>query len=333
MLFVDQAKISVQAGAGGNGSSAMIRQAFHRYPRPSGGDGGDGGDVLILADIQLATLLDFQFRHEFRAERGRHGGGNTRTGRCGLDCFIHVPVGTVIYDEDTGHLLRDMTQPDERLIVARGGSGGLGNARASEALPGKPGEERRLRLELKLIADVGLIGSPNAGKSSLLPRISTARPKIAAYPFTPLTPVLGVVGMGSDHPFVACDIPGLIEGAHEGRGLGMQFLRHIERTRLLVHVVDMAGMEGRDPSQDLEKVNTELSSYSGVLAQRPQLIAANKMDLSEAHTHLQRFRTTVSVPIYPISCATGAGIPELLRAIQQHLHTLEANPATPSAHE
>lgn len=319
MWFVDQAQIVVTAGAGGNGCSAMERQPFTRYPRPSGGNGGDGGDVVLMADPQLATLLDFQFRHEFRAERGRHGSGNNKTGKRGAECLIRVPIGSVVYDGETGDLLRDLVQPAERLLIARGGAGGIGNANASRATPGQPGQAFRLRLELKLIADVGLVGLPNAGKSSLLSRISTARPKIAPYPFTTKTPVLGVVSVGLDQPFVACDIPGLIEGAHQGRGLGFQFLRHIERTKLLVHVVDMAAVDGRDPVASLAQLNAELAAYSPVLAQRPQLVAANKMDLPEAAANLQRFREQTGVSAIPVSCATTSGIRELVQAIWQRL--------------
>lgn len=320
MWFVDQAQIVVTAGAGGDGCSATERQPFTRYPRPAGGDGGDGGDVVLMADAQLATLLDFQFRHEFRAERGRHGSGNNKTGKQGAECLIRVPVGTVVYDGERGDLLRDLVQPDERLLIARGGAGGVGNANAPRATPGKPGQALRLRLELKLIADVGLVGLPNAGKSSLLSRLSTARPKIAPYPFTTKTPVLGVVSAGTDQSFVACDIPGLMEGAHEGRGLGFQFLRHIERTKLLVHIVDMAAVDGRDPAAGFSQLNAELAAYSPALVRRPQLVAANKMDLPEAAANLQRFRAQTGVSVIPISCATTSGIRELVQAIWRQLH-------------
>jgi len=290
MLFIDQAEIVVAAGAGGNGCSAMFKEPYQRHPRRTGGNGGEGGDVILLADPQLATLLDFQFKHEFRAERGRHGGGNNKTGRDGADALVRVPLGTVVYDAESGRLLRDMSTAGQQLVLAVGGKGGLGNANAPAASPGKPGAELRLRLELKLIADVGLIGFPNAGKSSLLSRISTARPKIAAYPFTTKAPMLGVVSVGVGRSFVACDIPGLIEGAHQGKGLGFQFLRHIERTRLLVHLIDMAAIDGRDPVAAYAQINSELASYSPALAGRPQLIVANKIDLPEAREYLARFR-------------------------------------------
>lgn len=318
-MFVDQAELIVIAGAGGNGCQAHAKPPFSRHAHPSGGSGGDGGDVTLVADPQLATLLDFQFRHEFRAQRGQHGRGNTKTGKRGAECVIRVPVGTVVYDADTGHQLRDLVQPHEEIVVARGGRGGVGNGVAPRATPGKPGEHRRLRLELKLIADVGIMGFPNAGKSSLLARLSTARPKIASYPFTTRSPVLGVVSMGERGAFVACDIPGLIEGAHEGRGLGMQFLRHIERTRLLLHVIDMAGVDGRDPVEGFERLRAELIAYSPVLDQRRQLVVANKMDLPDARENLTRFQAAKNVPVIAISCATGSGIPTLIRTVWQQL--------------
>ncbi|MBI2884688.1 MAG: GTPase ObgE [Candidatus Omnitrophica bacterium] len=329
MLFVDRAHILIIAGNGGNGCSAMFKQPYSRYPRPNGGDGGDGGDVILLTDPQLTTLLDVQFRHEFQAERGRHGMGNTKTGRRGKDCVLRVPVGTIVQDRETGHVLRDLIRAGERIIIAHGGRGGMGNARGKgRTAPGRPGEQRELQLELKLLADVGLVGFPNAGKSSLLSRISTARPTVAAYPFTTKTPVLGVVSMGPGRSFVACDIPGLIEGAHEGRGLGMQFLRHVERTRLLVQVVDLAGVDARDPIEDFHTVRREVTAYHAPLAERPYLVAANKMDLPEAQARLAAFRAAVPVRVYPISCATGEGIPELLRAVWtrvQRLNTAAGN--------
>ncbi len=328
MQFVDQAQIVVEAGAGGNGCSAMTRQPFERHARPSGGNGGDGGDTYLVADPQLATLLDFQFRHHFRAGRGAHGRNNNKSGRRGLDAFIRVPVGTVIYDAQTGELLKDLTEPDSQWLAAKGGSGGFGNANASRTTPGHPGQRRELRLELKLIADVGLVGFPNAGKSSLLRRISTARPKVANYPFTTISPVLGVVAVDrpgsveSTRSFVACDIPGLIEGAHAGKGLGAQFLRHIERTRLLIHVIDLSGQDGAEPLERLHQLNRELAAHDPILGSRPQLIAANKMDLPDAQQRLESFRRQVREPVFPISCATGAGIPELIEAAWQRLQAL-----------
>ena len=325
MLFVDQAQILVKAGDGGRGCQAFAQPPYTRHPYPDGGSGGDGGRVIIRTDLNVATLLDFQFRHEFAAERGGHGGGNKKTGKRGEDCVVRVPVGTVIHDAETGAVLRDLTAPNEDVMIAAGGHGGIGNANAPHALPGGPGEARQLRLELKLIADAGLIGMPNAGKSSLLSRLSTARPKIAAYPFTTRYPVLGVVQVPGRGSFVACDIPGLIEGAHEGKGLGMQFLRHIERTRLLVHLVDMAAVDGREPVEAYRQVNEELAAYSPALRAKPQLVVANKMDLPEATTRLEEFRRVLGLDIgrmWPISCATGSGIPELLRGMAEALEAL-----------
>lgn len=337
MLFVDRADITVKAGAGGNGCQAFAKIPRQRHAPPSGGNGGNGGDVILLADPNLATLLDFQFRHEFRGERGRHGGPNNRTGRRGEDAIVRIPVGTVVMDLTTGRLLGDFVKPEERVMVVRGGAGGTGNANMPQAKlafharhrtaetaarPGRPGQVRQLRLELKLIADVGLVGMPNAGKSSLLARISTARPKVAAYPFTTTSPVLGVVSVGERDSFVACDIPGLIEGAHEGKGLGTQFLRHVERTRLLLHIVDMSGMDNRDPAASYAQVNEELAAHNPVLGRRPQLVVANKMDLPDSAKHLKRFERAIGRQPVQISCATGAGIPELLKAVRRHLRTL-----------
>jgi len=334
MRFVDHAQITVKAGDGGCGCLAFAQPPYTRRPVPDGGDGGDGGDVVLRADLNVSTLLDFQFRHTFAAGRGGHGGGNRKSGKRGADVVIRVPVGTVVRDADTSELLKDFVQAHDHVVAARGGQGGFGNAskRKSpstrrrereagkpQASPGSPGEQRRLALELKLIADVGLVGLPNAGKSSLLSRISTARPKVAPYPFTTRYPVLGVVRADAQGSFVACDIPGLIEGAHRGRGLGTQFLRHIERTRLLVHLVDMAAVDGRRPVEAFRQLNEELAAYSHALARRPQLIVANKMDLPAAEEHLLAFQQAMGRSVWPISCATGRGIPELVRAIWEAL--------------
>jgi GTP-binding protein len=321
MWFVDQATILVSAGDGGRGCSSLAQPPRERYPHPDGGDGGDGGDVVLVADPNVATLLDFHFRHEFAAGRGRHGGSNQKTGKRGERCVIRVPVGTVIFDADRGIALRDLVRESEEALVARGGRGGLGNATVAEAQPGQAGERRSLRLELKLIADVGIVGFPNAGKSSLLSRISTARPKIGAYPFTTRYPVLGVVLADGRGSFVACDIPGLIEGAHEGKGLGFQFLRHIERTRLLVHLIDLAAVDGREPVAAYHALNGELSAYGEALAQKPQVVAVNKIDLPEARERLAAFARTIQQPVWPISCATGEGITALVNAIWDQLQS------------
>ena len=327
MVFVDHVQITVKAGDGGRGCPAFAQPPYIRYPYPDGGDGGDGGNVIVQADPNIATLLDFRFRHEFKSGRGGHGGSNKKTGKRGEHCLIRVPVGTVLYDAATRDLLRDLTLPGEQVVVAAGGRGGLGNVSATEAMPGRPGERRDMVLELKLIADVGLVGFPNAGKSSLLARISTARPKIAAYPFTTRYPVLGVVSVHGVGSFVACDIPGLIEGAHQGKGLGIQFLRHIERTRVLVHLIDMAGIDGRDPVQAFHQLNHELTAYSPSLVSRPQVIVANKMDLPEAQEHLNAFERAVGRRVWPISCATGAGIPALLEAVWTALRQADEVPS------
>ena len=322
MWFVDRAEIVVKAGDGGRGCASFAQPPYTRHPYPDGGDGGDGGDVVLAADPNIATLLDFHFKHEFAAGRGRHGGSNKKTGKRGEGLVIRIPVGTVVRDMDAGLVLRDFTGAGEQAIVACGGKGGLGNATAREAEPGGTGERRRLGLELKLIADAGIIGFPNAGKSSLLSRISTARPKVGAYPFTTRYPVLGVVNVAGRGSFVACDVPGLIEGAHEGRGLGIQFLRHIERTRLLLHVVDLAAVDGRDPVAAYHQLNHELSAYRASLEERPQLIVANKMDLAEARANLPAFERAVPGKVWPVSCATGKGIPALLEAVWQELQSV-----------
>ncbi len=335
MWFVDHAQVIVTAGAGGRGCTAFAQPPYIRYPFPDGGDGGDGGDVIVEADPNIATLLDFHFRHHFKSGRGGHGSGNQKTGKRGEDLVIRVPVGTVLQDAASGSVLRDLARPGGRVIIANGGRGGRGNAssnagrggagvaRDGEATPGGRGQECRITLELKLIADVGLTGFPNAGKSSLLARISTAHPKIAAYPFTTRYPVLGVVQVPHRGSFVACDIPGLIEGAHEGKGLGFQFLRHVERTRVLAHLVDLASVDGRDPVEAFRQMNHELSAYSAALAAKPQLIVANKMDLPQAREQLASFQQAIGRPVWPISTVTGEGIPALLQALADLLQSAE----------
>ena len=280
-MFIDEVVISVQAGDGGNGCLAFRREKFVPRGGPSGGDGGRGGDIALVASEHYNTLLHFRFNPEHTAERGRHGEGSNRTGRDGTDVELPVPVGTIVYNADTGEQVYDFTTPGERFVVAEGGKGGRGNARfatsthqaPTEHEEGKPGETLRLRLELKLLADVGLVGFPNAGKSTLISRLSAAKPKIADYPFTTLQPNLGVVQAG-DRTFVLADVPGLIEGAHEGHGLGTQFLRHIERTRLLVHMVDVADVSGRDPASDFDIILGELAKFSGDLTRKPMLVVA-----------------------------------------------------------
>jgi len=330
VLFIDEVIISVKAGDGGNGCLAFRREKYVPRGGPSGGDGGHGGDVVLVASEHHNTLLHFRFNPEHKAQRGRHGEGSQRTGHDGASIDVPTPVGTVVYDAETGELLHDFTAPGDRFVVARGGRGGKGNARfatsthqtPTEHEDGKPGEERRLRLELKLLADVGLVGFPNAGKSTLISRISAARPKIADYPFTTLVPNLGVVSADDDRTFVVADIPGLIEGAHEGHGLGTQFLRHIERTRLLAHLVDVSETTGRDPVHDFEVVMGELASFSEDLAHKPMIVVATKLDAAqdpERVASLEKLARDRGLAFFKISSVTGEGIDALKRAMSGHV--------------
>ena len=328
-MFIDEAKIQIKAGNGGNGCMAFRREKFVPRGGPSGGDGGKGGDVIMESSERHNTLVHFRFNPEYKAERGRHGEGSNKTGREGADVVLKVPVGTIVYDEASCERLHDFSHADDRIVIARGGRGGRGNARFAtsthqaprECEAGFPGEERTLRLELKLLADVGLVGYPNAGKSTLISRLSAARPKIADYPFTTLEPNLGVVVVGAEPneiSFVVADIPGLIEGAHTGAGLGTQFLRHIERTRLLVHLVDVSDSNGRpDPVKDYEVITKELSSFGAGLEQKPVLVAASKMDVvnKDKLAKLRRYCKKHTLPLYPISAVTGEGIAKLTHAI------------------
>jgi len=330
MQFLDEARILVKAGDGGNGCLAFRREKYVPRGGPSGGDGGRGGDVYLVASDQQNTLLQFSYNPEHRAERGRHGEGSNKTGADGHSIDIEVPVGTVVYDDLTGERLVDLAEPGQRYLVARGGRGGRGNARfatsthqaPTEHEPGRAGDERRLRLELKLLADVGLVGFPNAGKSTLISRISAARPKIADYPFTTLEPNLGVVKLPDFRSFVVADIPGLIEGAHLGAGLGIQFLRHIERTRLLVHLVDVSEASGRDPVHDFQAIMTELASFSQELADKPMLVVASKLDAAQDETRiaaLRDFAAQRDLPYYAISSVTGEGIEALKFAMAERV--------------
>jgi len=329
-MFIDEVTICVKAGDGGNGCMAFRREKYVPRGGPSGGDGGRGGDVALVSSQHYNTLLHLRYNPEHRAQRGRHGEGSNRTGRDGAGVEVPVPVGTVIYDAATGELVRDFTRPEERFVVARGGRGGRGNARfatsthqaPTEHEPGRPGQERHLRLELKLLADVGLVGFPNAGKSTLISRISAARPKIADYPFTTLEPHLGVVSLDDQRTFVVADIPGLIEGAHEGHGLGTRFLRHIERTRLLAHLVDVSEASGRDPVQDFEVVMGELASFSESLAKKPMLVVAAKMDVAQDPARVAALRAMARrkrLPFLTISSVTGDGIARLKRAMAERV--------------
>jgi len=338
-MFIDEVRILVKAGNGGNGCLAFRREKYVPKGGPSGGDGGHGGDVILVASEHQNTLLKFRFNPEHAAGRGRHGEGSNKTGADGASLEVEVPVGTIVYDEATGERLYDFTHDGERFTVARGGRGGRGNQHfatsthqaPTEHEPGRTGEEKRLRLELKLLADVGLVGFPNAGKSTLISRISAARPKIADYPFTTLEPNLGVVELPDFRSFVVADIPGLIEGAHLGHGLGVQFLRHIERTRLLVHLVDVSEATGRDPVQDFEIVMAELASFSEELVQKPMIVVASKMDVAQDPGRVDALRKLAAcrgLPYFEISSATGLGIERLKFAMAERVL---AAPATPAA--
>lgn len=335
MHFVDEVVIYVKAGDGGNGCVAFRREKFVPRGGPAGGDGGRGGHVILLADPSVKTLVDLHLQRTYKAPNGQHGQGNNKHGADGEDLIIRVPPGTVVYDHETGELLADLVKPGQRVIVARGGRGGRGNAyfaTPSRQTPvfaelGERGEGRTIRLELKLLADVGIIGYPNVGKSTLISRISAARPKIADYPFTTLVPNLGTVKV-DNFSFVVADLPGLIEGAHRGAGLGHQFLRHAERTALLVHVVDIAAVEGREPIRDFEVINEELRLYNPALAEKPQIVVANKIDLPGARENLQRclpYWRKLGCEVFPISALTGEGLTplvykmaELVKAHQPH---------------
>jgi GTP-binding protein len=335
-IFVDEVDIHVAAGSGGRGCLAFRREKFVPRGGPSGGDGGHGGSVVIVASPHTNTLINYRFHPEFAARRGEHGQGSNCTGQSGEDLELAVPIGTLVY-EKTGNpeqpyvLLADLATEGQRVLVARGGRGGRGNARFATSTnraprrvePGEEGEEKDLRLEMRLLADVGLVGFPNAGKSTLIARVSAARPKIAEYPFTTLTPNLGVVRLSDERSFVVADVPGLIEGAHRGLGLGDQFLRHLERTKVLIHVVDVSAATGRNAADDLVTVRRELELFDAELAAKPQIVAANKMDVGDASQieALGRGAADLGLPFFRISGVTGAGVAELLEAAWQRLAT------------
>jgi len=336
-MFVDEVDIHVEAGHGGRGCLAFRREKFVPRGGPSGGDGGHGGSVYVVASPHINTLINFRFHPEFSAERGEHGMGSNCTGHGGADLELPVPIGTLVYEKAGDALapytlLADLAEEGQRVMVAKGGRGGLGNARFASSTnraprkvqPGEPGEIKDLRLELKLLADVGLVGFPNAGKSTMIARISAARPKIADYPFTTLTPNLGVVRLGDDRSFVVADVPGLIEGAHRGQGLGHQFLRHLERTKVLVHLVDVSGASGRDPVEDLDTVRKELELFQPTLAAKPQIVVANKIDaLDAAHADavaaLAKRAAALDLPFLRVSGVSGEGVPDLLEAMWRGL--------------
>jgi GTP-binding protein len=335
-MFIDEAKIRVKAGAGGNGCMAFRREKFVPRGGPSGGDGGKGGDVIMESSERHNTLVHFRFNPEYTAERGRHGEGSNRTGREGVDVMLKVPVGTIVFDDETGDKVFDFSGPDQRMVIARGGRGGRGNARFATSVhqapreheSGRPGEERVYRLELKLLADVGIVGYPNVGKSTLISRISAARPKIADYPFTTLQPNLGVVAVGdarNEISFVVADIPGLIEGAHEGAGLGTQFLRHIERTRLLVHLVDVSDGSGRDDvTKDVEVILGELENFGAHLEEKPMIMVASKIDVANKDkvAALKKYCKKKKWKLYEISAVTGKGVEELKYAMAEEVQEL-----------
>ncbi len=322
-MFIDRAKIHIKAGDGGNGKVSFHREKYIAAGGPDGGDGGRGGNVIFFVDEGLRTLIDFKYKRKYAAEHGEHGGAGNCSGKSGRDLVIKVPAGTIVRDENTKHILADMTKPGQSLVIAKGGKGGAGNQHfatptrqvPSFARAGDLGEEFHVELELKVIADVGLVGFPNAGKSTILSIVSAANPKIADYPFTTLEPNLGVVSLDQGSSFVLADIPGLIEGAHEGVGLGHDFLRHVERTKLLVHVVDVAAVDGRDPLSDFETINSELRQYNPKLAERPQIVAANKVDLPDGRENLESFQKAIEekgYKVFPISAATNKGVKELM---------------------
>ncbi|MFH1853851.1 MAG: GTPase ObgE [Candidatus Omnitrophota bacterium] len=318
-MFIDHAKIYVNAGDGGDGCHSFSKGRLQRYKRPDGGDGGNGGDVIIAPDNNVQTLVDFYYKKHFKADSGSNASSNHKKGADGRDCIIKVPVGTIVKDANEDITYCDLSRTGRSVVIVKGGEGGRGNSRYRDATPGENGEEKEIILELKLVADAGIIGYPSVGKSSLISRVSNAKPKIADYPFTTTTPILGLVRLGPERSFVICDIPGLIEGAHAGRGLGDRFLRHIERTRVLVHMIDMAAVEKREPVQDLKTINKEIGLYNAMLLKRPQIIAVNKMDLTEASENLKRFRKKVRKTVYPISCVTGEGIKELMEAVYRNI--------------
>jgi GTP-binding protein len=337
-MFVDEVDIHVAAGHGGRGAMSFRREKFVPRGGPNGGDGGPGGSVYLLANANLNTLLHFRYQKAFQAGRGAHGEGSNRTGRTGEDVTLEVPIGTVVFERHGGEVaqIADMTHEGERVLIARGGLGGRGNAQFAtstnraprRAEPGLPGEEKDLRLQLKLLADVGLVGFPNAGKSTLISRISAAKPKIGDYPFTTLSPNLGVVSLSDDRSFVVADVPGLIEGAHEGHGLGHRFLSHLERTKALVHVIDVSAASGRDPVSDYEVIARELALFPGRdasgerLQDKPLIVAANKIDALDDRSRMERLEAharRANVPFFAVSAATGEGIGPLLEAMWQQV--------------
>ncbi|MBL7188591.1 MAG: GTPase ObgE [Phycisphaerae bacterium] len=329
-MFVDQAQIWIKAGDGGHGCVSFRREKFIPKGGPDGGDGGDGGDVYFQAVENLDTLIDFAGKHHWQAQKGQPGSGNNKHGANGDDLIIKVPPGTLIYDTDLDLLLKDLSEIDVKVRVCRGGRGGRGNKSFATAInqtprnakPGKPGQQRNMRLELKLIADVGLVGMPNAGKSTLISRCSAARPKIADYPFTTIEPVLGIIELSDFRRFVMADIPGLIEGAHAGAGLGHDFLKHIERTTVLVHILDIMPTDGSDPAENYRAIRNELEQHSNILAQKQEIIVANKTDLDSDGEAVEELRKKLNTEVHAISAVTGSGMKELSEFLWQKVKEL-----------
>ena len=333
MQFIDEAKITIISGNGGDGCVSFRREKFVPKGGPNGGDGGKGGDVVVVADANMSSLLDYRYRKEYRAQNGQPGRGKDQHGKSGSDLIIPVPAGTVITSCEDGETLADLTQDSQNFRIAEGGRGGRGNSRfvsptnraPRQSESGRHGLRREVKLELKVLADVGILGFPNAGKSTFISKISAARPKISGYPFTTLVPNLGVVSYGDHESFVIADIPGIIEGAHKGLGLGIRFLKHVERTRLLVHMLDLDPMSGRDPVEDFDKINSELREYSANLAEKPQLVVLNKIDITEAREEsvqaAQRFKER-KIETLSISAVTGEGSQQLIYLIGERLKLL-----------
>ncbi len=332
--FIDEAKIYLKSGRGGKGCMSFRREKFIPRGGPNGGDGGDGGDIVLVAKGNMTSLLDYRYKQHYKAENGENGKGKDQHGKNAKALLVPVPIGTVVRDFFTGEILGDLTEDEKALCVAKGGRGGRGNARFATstnqapkyAQPGEDGEELTLTLELKLLADVGILGFPNTGKSTLISRISAARPKIADYPFTTVVPNLGVVSYGEGKTFVIADIPGLIKGAHEGSGLGIKFLKHIERTRILIHLIDLSPFTERDPIEDYHVMNEELNAYSPELRKKPQIVALNKIDITEAREKLKKLQAhfkKLGIRTFPISSATGEGAQELTREVGKNLERLK----------
>ncbi len=318
-MFIDTVKIYVKAGKGGKGCQSLYRDKYTRKGIPDGGDGGNGADIIIKADRNLHTLMDFQYNRHFYGLHGAHGSGKNQRGKDASSIVIRVPCGTTIKDLKSDCILRDLSKDAEEVLIAEGGRGGRGNQHRGEVTVGEAPEEKELLLDLKVIADAGVVGFPNAGKSTLISNISHAHPKIAAYPFTTKFPVLGVVNPENKDSFVVADIPGLIEGSSSGRGLGDKFLRHVERTKVLIHLIDMAGSEGRNPIEDYQIINKELKDYGKEVSKKPQILAANKMDLESARKNLIKFRKKIKKKIYPISALEKQGLEELIATVRAKL--------------